>query len=154
MCKISTTNFPFRMLRLVTFIVLLCTLSFGQPYPYASAQLPVVPPVAPPVGTSVSPLIPTAYPYAHTPRPVIPGVVGYNNALVPRVAGYRKPLVPGIPGYNNPLVPGVAGYNNPYYNQYRAPGVAVPILTYSSDHAGDGSYSFRLDINFTQTHPF
>lgn len=33
------------------------------------------------------------------------------------------------------------GYNNPYYNPTAGP--AVPILTYSSEQVGDGTYSFR-----------
>ncbi|KAG6451782.1 hypothetical protein O3G_MSEX007357 [Manduca sexta] len=49
---------------------------------------------------------------------------------------------PNNPYYNNPY------YNNPYYNnQYyntNRAGPAVPILSYASEHVGDGSYAFSF----------
>lgn len=65
---------------------------------------------------------------------------------VPPIPPVVPPIVPTAYPYSpaTPIVPGLPGYNNPYYNQYRTPGAAVPILTYSSEHNGDGSYAFRF----------
>lgn len=102
------------MLKIVSCVVLYCTMASSQTSPYvAPFPVPIVPPVAPIL--PVPPILPVN-PYAPTPRPI-----------------------------------GLPGYNNPYYNQYNrvpavpvAPGAAVPILTYSSEHAGDGTYAFRF----------
>lgn len=62
---------------------------------------------------------------------------------VPEASPSTAPVVPVVstpvptydPYYNNQY------YNKGYYNEYN--GVNVPILTYSSENAGDGTYSFR-----------
>ncbi|NP_001166704.1 cuticular protein RR-1 motif 53 precursor [Bombyx mori] len=63
---------------------------------------------------------------------------------VPEASPSTAPVVPVVstpvptydPYYNNQY------YNKGYYNEYN--GVNVPILTYSSENAGDGTYSFSF----------
>lgn len=108
--------YGFRMLKIVICLVLYCTVSSGQTYPFVAPAVPIVPPVAP--------ILPVA-PFTPASRPVIPGLPGYNN---PYYNQYNR--VPGVAG-----VPGAV-----------VPGAFIPILTYSSEHAGDGSYAFRFVI--------
>lgn len=107
------------MLKIFICLVLCCTLSSGQTYPFvAPAAVPVS--IAPPL----APILPVAS-FGPSGRPLIPGLPGYNN---PYYNQYNR-------GAGVPRVPGAV-----------VPGAIVPILTYSSEHAGDGGYAFRFGI--------
>lgn len=111
------------MLRLLSCFTLYITLSASQIVPYGPTPVPLPGPFA-------RGAIPAPFARGPVPGPFVPGLPG-----IPPVVPTVYPFGPTP----RPLVPGA--YNNPYYNGAGAP--AVPIVTYSSDHVGDGTYSFR-----------
>ncbi|KAI5631617.1 insect cuticle protein domain-containing protein [Phthorimaea operculella] len=109
-----------KMLRLSSCLLLFLTTCRGQ----------VVPPYGSTAGTFIPPTAPSTFPTAVTPTipPTVPGVNPFNP----------RPFLPA--GYNNQINP----YNNPYRTPNPIAGPAIPILTYSNDHVGDGTYSFSF----------
>lgn len=80
-------------------------------------------------------------PYGSTPLPTPfsrPTSSTFSTAL-PTTLPSLAPTVP-FPFGPTPRPFGPA-FNNPYYD--RTAGPAVPILAYSSEHVGDGTYSYR-----------
>ncbi|XP_049866249.1 uncharacterized protein LOC126366948 [Pectinophora gossypiella] len=102
------------MLRLLSCVLLYLSLTSGQVVPYGPTTAPFAPNIPTAIAPTVPPVIPAAGPFPFGPTP-------------------------------RPIVPGYNGYNNGYYNRFNpAAGPAIPILTYSNDHVGDGTYSFSF----------
>ncbi|XP_063379460.1 uncharacterized protein LOC134666238 [Cydia fagiglandana] len=84
------------MIRFLSCILLCCSLASGQtlssPLPLGATPVPYVPPGL----TPIPPVAPTIFPFGPTPRvprPLVPGVAGYNNPYYNPAAGPAVPIL-------------------------------------------------------------
>ncbi|XP_063361287.1 larval cuticle protein A1A-like [Cydia amplana] len=81
------------MIRFLPCILLCCSLASGQtlssPLPLGVTPVPYVPPGLPPI----PPVAPTIFPFGPTPRPLVPGVAGYNNPYYNPAVGQAVPIL-------------------------------------------------------------